>query len=309
MASTASGNGYWIVASDGGIFNYGDAGFFGSAGNIVLNKPIVGMAATKDGGGYWLVASDGGVFTYGDAGLPRLGGQPAAQPAHRRDGRHTGRGRLLAGGLRRRASSPTATPPSTALPGRSTSTSPSWAWRRRRAEPATGWWPPTAASSTTGPHRSSGRWAAPRSTPRSSAWPAPPADTGSQPGTAGSSTTASRSWAPWAGSRTPTPSGPSPPRPTEPATGSCRHLPRPRRRPSGPERVAQRSRCCSSELTALGYWVDTTGGTFDDSTEQAVWALQKVAGLPARRRRRADHMGRAQCRRGAPAAQHVGLRD
>ncbi len=24
--------GYWLVASDGGIFNYGDAGFFGSAG-------------------------------------------------------------------------------------------------------------------------------------------------------------------------------------------------------------------------------------------------------------------------------------
>ena len=67
MASTASGNGYWIAAADGGIFNYGDAGFFGSAGSIALNKPIVGMAATKDGGGYWLVASDGGVFTYGDA--------------------------------------------------------------------------------------------------------------------------------------------------------------------------------------------------------------------------------------------------
>lgn len=33
------------------------------------------------------------------------------------------------------------------------------------------------------------------------------------------------------------------------------------------------------QLTALGYWVDTTGGSFDDSTEQAVWALQKVAGL------------------------------
>ncbi|HEV8065227.1 MAG TPA: peptidoglycan-binding protein [Acidimicrobiales bacterium] len=33
------------------------------------------------------------------------------------------------------------------------------------------------------------------------------------------------------------------------------------------------------DLTALGYWVDTTGGTFDDSTQQAVWALQKAAGL------------------------------
>ena len=34
------------------------------------------------------------------------------------------------------------------------------------------------------------------------------------------------------------------------------------------------------QLYALGYWVDTTGGSFDDSTEQAVWALQKAAGLP-----------------------------
>jgi hypothetical protein len=59
--------GYWLVASDGGIFTYGDARFFGSTGNLVLNRPIVGMAATPDDGGYWLVASDGGIFSYGDA--------------------------------------------------------------------------------------------------------------------------------------------------------------------------------------------------------------------------------------------------
>jgi hypothetical protein len=55
------------VASDGGVFAYGDAAFYGSTGNIRLNQPIVGMAATPDGRGYWLVASDGGVFAYGDA--------------------------------------------------------------------------------------------------------------------------------------------------------------------------------------------------------------------------------------------------
>jgi hypothetical protein len=55
------------VASDGGIFTYGDAQFYGSTGAIHLNRPIVGMAPTPDGQGYWLVASDGGVFTYGDA--------------------------------------------------------------------------------------------------------------------------------------------------------------------------------------------------------------------------------------------------
>ncbi len=32
MAATPDGKGYWLVASDGGIFTYGDAGFYGSAG-------------------------------------------------------------------------------------------------------------------------------------------------------------------------------------------------------------------------------------------------------------------------------------
>ncbi len=67
MTATPDGNGYWLVASDGGIFSYGDATFYGSSGAIHLNRPIVGMAATHDGRGYWLVASDGGIFSYGDA--------------------------------------------------------------------------------------------------------------------------------------------------------------------------------------------------------------------------------------------------
>ena len=59
--------GYWLVASDGGIFAFGDAKFYGSTGNIELNQPITGMAPTPTGNGYWLTASDGGVFTFGDA--------------------------------------------------------------------------------------------------------------------------------------------------------------------------------------------------------------------------------------------------
>ena len=58
-----SAGGYWSVGSDGGIFSYGDATFYGSTGGMHLNKPIVGMASTPDGKGYWLVASDGGVFS------------------------------------------------------------------------------------------------------------------------------------------------------------------------------------------------------------------------------------------------------
>jgi hypothetical protein len=67
VAATPDGGGYWLVASDGGVFSYGDAHFHGSAGGVRLNKPVVGVATTPDGGGYWLVASDGGVLTYGDA--------------------------------------------------------------------------------------------------------------------------------------------------------------------------------------------------------------------------------------------------
>jgi hypothetical protein len=61
--------GYWLVAADGGVFAYGDAGFYGSTGGMVLNRPVVGMAGSPDDHGYWLVASDGGVFAYGDAGF------------------------------------------------------------------------------------------------------------------------------------------------------------------------------------------------------------------------------------------------
>jgi hypothetical protein len=49
MASTSDGQGYWLVASDGGVFTFGDAQFYGSTGGMVLNKPVVGMAATSDG--------------------------------------------------------------------------------------------------------------------------------------------------------------------------------------------------------------------------------------------------------------------
>jgi hypothetical protein len=80
-ATTPSGKGYWLVAADGGVFAYGDAGFYGSTGGQHLNAPIVGIATTRDGNGYWLVAADGGVFAYGDAGFyGSTGGQHLNAP-------------------------------------------------------------------------------------------------------------------------------------------------------------------------------------------------------------------------------------
>jgi len=66
------------VGTDGGVFNYGDAGFFGSVpGQGIVNQPPVdGIARTPTGAGYWLVGATGAVYTYGDAaflGAPNAG--------------------------------------------------------------------------------------------------------------------------------------------------------------------------------------------------------------------------------------------
>ena len=123
-AATPDGAGYWLVASDGGIFATatrpprspaaspstsrswawrprrrrrllaGGVGrrdlqlrrrhFYGSPGGPRLNEPIVGMAATPDGGGYWLVASDGGIFS----SATHRSTVPPAASAERADRRH-----------------------------------------------------------------------------------------------------------------------------------------------------------------------------------------------------------------------------
>jgi len=71
IAPTASGEGYWLTAADGGVFAYGDAPWLGSIPQVLpagvrLAEPIVDAVPTS-GTGYWLIASDGGVFAYGDA--------------------------------------------------------------------------------------------------------------------------------------------------------------------------------------------------------------------------------------------------
>ena len=72
--------GYWLVGSDGGIFTFGNAQFYGSTGSLVLQRPVVGITTTADRGGYWLDASDGGVFSFGDTqfygSIPGLGIHP-----------------------------------------------------------------------------------------------------------------------------------------------------------------------------------------------------------------------------------------
>jgi hypothetical protein len=70
IESDPTGNGYWLVGADGGVFTEGAAGFYGSVpGSGVHISNIVAMAPTANGAGYWLAGSDGGVFTFGNAGF------------------------------------------------------------------------------------------------------------------------------------------------------------------------------------------------------------------------------------------------
>src|SRR5439155_13360819 len=43
--------GYWLFGSDGGVFSFGDAGFYGSTADLRLNRPVVAMTSTPSGSG------------------------------------------------------------------------------------------------------------------------------------------------------------------------------------------------------------------------------------------------------------------
>ena len=50
MTATLNGTGYWLVASDGGVFSY-NAPFQGSTGSMKLNQPVVAVAPCRMGAG------------------------------------------------------------------------------------------------------------------------------------------------------------------------------------------------------------------------------------------------------------------
>ena len=62
--------GYWLVASDGGIFNYGDAAYEGSTGGQGITN-VVGMSV------------DGGPTLQANQDLPKLRALKAHEAAHR----------------------------------------------------------------------------------------------------------------------------------------------------------------------------------------------------------------------------------
>jgi hypothetical protein len=80
MTSVPFRSGYWLVASDGGVFSFGDARFYGSMGGRHLNQPVVGMVNSYLPG-YWQLAADGGVFSFGRATFFGAGANPPHLPA------------------------------------------------------------------------------------------------------------------------------------------------------------------------------------------------------------------------------------
>jgi hypothetical protein len=57
MTSAPGGTGYWLVASDGGVFTFGRARFGGSLGGSSLN--VIGLFSTNGGNDYTLVEANG----------------------------------------------------------------------------------------------------------------------------------------------------------------------------------------------------------------------------------------------------------
>ena len=68
MVPSVTGQGYFMVASDGGVFAFGDAKFAGSCPGIGgCSGAAVAVMPDATGNGYWVVTETGNVYTFGDA--------------------------------------------------------------------------------------------------------------------------------------------------------------------------------------------------------------------------------------------------
>ena len=95
MVPSMTGHGYFMVASDGGVFAFGDAKFAGSCPGIGgCAGAAVSVMPDHTGNGYWLVTSSGHVYAFGDAGY--YGGPtPSSVPVVDAVATHDGNGYWL----------------------------------------------------------------------------------------------------------------------------------------------------------------------------------------------------------------------
>ena len=73
LTSTPSGNGYWICKTDGAVFAYGDAQFFGGcnpggAAPFPAGVTALSIEAHPGGQGYWILSSTHQIYAFGAAG-------------------------------------------------------------------------------------------------------------------------------------------------------------------------------------------------------------------------------------------------
>ncbi len=160
MVPSNDDNGYFMVASDGGVFAFGDAHFAGSCPGIGgCSGSAVAVMPDASGNGYWLVTVDREHLHVRRRALLRR-----PRPRHRHLGRGHPRRRGLLGPARQRPGpATTATPATTAHRPRRTSSAsmrprPSSA---RRTAAATGSRRPSAPSSTSVTHPTTGAWPGP----------------------------------------------------------------------------------------------------------------------------------------------------
>jgi hypothetical protein len=91
MVPSPDGAGYFMVASDGGVFAFGDAKFEGSCPGIGgCSGSAVTVMPDASGNGYWLVTATGQVYNFGDAatfGAPGPQSVPVTSAVRTPDGR------------------------------------------------------------------------------------------------------------------------------------------------------------------------------------------------------------------------------
>ncbi|MGH9019052.1 MAG: C40 family peptidase, partial [Acidimicrobiales bacterium] len=66
-AATTAVPAYWLVAADGGVFTFGDAGFYGSMGGTPSPEPTELLVSSATGHGYWIIDQNGTANAFGDA--------------------------------------------------------------------------------------------------------------------------------------------------------------------------------------------------------------------------------------------------
>jgi N-acetylmuramoyl-L-alanine amidase-like protein len=67
VATTPSGQGYWVLSSSGGVYAFGSAKHYGSLSRSGVGSGGVKIRSTPSGKGYWILAANGRIYPFGDA--------------------------------------------------------------------------------------------------------------------------------------------------------------------------------------------------------------------------------------------------